>query len=366
MREALSDAGTTVMLVNTLPGPMVLLGGQTADALPLAADAANDALTDAALTEDDLAWVRDRIADGLAEAERDPGVLMDRALTTLLANGDRRAAAITQRPFDTVAAVTVGDVRAWMDASFDADPIAVASGPLTPEDAGAAINTALAGLGTRSTPAPFEPIRWRTEPVTRVIDAPEAETALVALAFPAPMNDPSVAAALEALAGGDGSRLYERLREEAGATYAIDLSVTPLTTDWMTVALIGTVPPERAEETMGALREEVARLRSDGMTEAELARARDRVAAYEDAHLRDPGSLTGLAIDQVLRGEAISTAAMRNSAAMVDLAAINAGIAAALPAATVGVIVTPGAGSGDGDCVVSVPEDLSTCGAGGS
>lgn len=359
--EDLTDAGANALLVTTMQGTYAILQAQDSDGLVPAASVLNDVLTDAALSEDDLDWVKRTIEDGLAESERDPESLLDRILTVLLAQGDRRASALTSRPFETVSAVTVDDVRGWIAASFDATPLAVVSGSLTPQEAGAAIDMALANLAGRPDPAVPAPLDLQADAVTAVIDAPEAETALVAVAFPASPTDRALTVALDALAGGDDARLFSRLRETDNATYGVNLSYTPLTADLMSVALIASVPPERAQATLIAVREEIAAIRAGGVTEAELGGARERTAAQEEEYLRDPGSLVGLVIDQVVRGTEIDPEALREADDMVDLKKINDSIPSSLPPNAVGVIVTPRPDLATGDCTGRTPETLAGC-----
>ena len=359
--EDLSDAGATVILAPVLMGTVVHLLAQQADGLGIAAEIANLVLTDAALYEDDLDWLKTQAIDNLEETARDPGGLMNRALTHLLSNGDRRAAALTGRPEETIEAVTTGDIRDWMAASFGADAIVAAAGPLNAEDAGAAIDTILADLGTRPTPVPLGALDLRDSEATAVIDAPEAETALVAIAFPAVPTDAAVTVAADVLAGGDGSRIFSRLREGDGATYGVETTFTPLTPEILTVAFVTSVPPDRAAETLAVLREELSHLRAEGVTEDELAAARERQIANEDVFLRDPSTLIGIAIDQSLRNREILPENWRESIAMGDLAAIDSGIADAIPAGVVGVVVTPEPDLVGADCTAETPEDLGEC-----
>ena len=360
--EDLNDAGASVIVSNILTGSVVHLQALSVDGLLPAARTADAILSDAAFDERDLRWLTSQIESGQAESGRDPGDLMDRTLTLLLANGDRRAAALTGRPFETMAAVTADDVRAWRDASFDAAPVAVAAGPMTAAEAGEAIDIALANLADRPAPVALAPLDLRVDEVTAVIAAPDAETALVAVAFPVSPTDPAVTVAIDALAGGDGTRLFRRLREEDGATYGVEATFTALTTEVMSVSLIASVPATRAGETLAALREELSDMRSGGVTEAELAAARERYAAQEDVFLRDPLSLAGIAIDQAWLGRPIAPEERRESRDMTDLGAINAALPGAIPEGVVGVIVTPDPDLVDGaDCTAPIPEDLGSC-----
>ena len=167
-----------------------------ADGLDAAASFAHDLLTDAALDEDDLDRLERDFADGLAETERDPQTMAERALGALVADGDRRLAALTNRPFETV---EPSDVRAWIDETFHADPLVISAGPIEGAEVAAAVDAVLDGLPEpEGEPAAPEPIALAGAGRTVAVHAPEADVALVSVAFLAPVRAPEPAATFSA------------------------------------------------------------------------------------------------------------------------------------------------------------------------
>jgi len=84
-------------------------------------------------------------------------------------------------------------------------------------------------------------------------------------------------AVLETLLGGcASSRLYQRIREEAGLAYSVYSALDPHR-DAGALSIHLSVTPERARQALGLLREELARLAADGPDEAEVAATRTQI-----------------------------------------------------------------------------------------
>lgn len=358
--EALTDEGATVAILNTLSGTMLYVQAIEGGLDP-AAEVARDVLHDPALEADDLDFLKREIEDGLAQAERDPDAMAQRAVGALVAGGDRRLSAITSRPFETVEAVTTDDVRAWMGETLHDAPLVVSAGPMDETAVGEAVDTVLEGLPEPSgEPEAPEPIDFAGAGTTVAVRAPEADVAVVTLAFPAPLPSPALDAALSALAGGEGSRLFERVRQEEGASYGLGWGAIVLLPDLRLVTLGGAVPPERAGEVVTMVREELARLREEGLTQAELDAAREEQRAREAEALADPGTLTGSLVDMAQRGETPDPALLVQADALT-LKGVNAALPDLLPATVAAVVVTPEPDAVGADCTVDVPEEARTC-----
>ena len=262
-----------------------------------------------------------------------------------------------------MARVEAADVRAWMQDTFHDDPLVVSAGPMEAAEVARVVDAVLGGLpAPEGGPVPAEPIALEQGERTVALRAPEADMALVTLAFGAPLDAPELDAGLLALAGGYGSRLFERVREEMGASYGIGAGGLVLTPERVLVTVGGAVPPERAGEVVSLVREELARLRSEGITEAELGAAREARAADEAAMLSDPGTLTGMLAEALARGEEADPAALERADALT-LEGVRAALAAIIPAEIPAVVVTPDPDAAGAGCVVDVPEDAADCGA---
>ena len=223
--EALRDAGESVFLFNQFHGTFLVL--QTIEeTFEAGVGIARDVVHEPALDPDDLGWLVRNIEDGLAETERDPQAMAERAMGALVAGDDPRLAALTNRPFESVEAVTVDDVRGWMEATFHDEPLIVSAGPLDEAAVTEAVDAVLGGLPDPSgEPGAPDPVVFEGAGTTVAVRAPEADVALVLVPFLLPTYSAEGAAAFSALAGGEGSRLFERVREEAGASYGLELGL---------------------------------------------------------------------------------------------------------------------------------------------
>ena len=99
--------------------------------------------------------------------------------------------------------------------------------------------------------------------------------ATVALAFPGISREDSgyfPAYLMTEILGGDGlgSRLFEEVREKRGLAYGVSASLVDY--DHADLLSVGTATnAQRAEETLGVIRETVARMAAEGPTPEELA-----------------------------------------------------------------------------------------------
>ena len=358
--EALLDAGEAVFLVNRLHGTILVL--QAAEGpFEASVEIARDVLGDAALAEDDLDYLKRGIEDGLAQSERDAGLMAERASGALVAGGDRRLSALTNRPFETVAAVELAEIRAWAEETFHDAPLIVSAGPLDAETAGAAADAVLDGLPEPSgEPGTPEPVTFAGAGTTVAIPAPEIDVAVVTMPFLLPSYSAAGGVAFAALGGPDG-RLFRRVREEMGASYGLGVNVTPLTPDRQLVALAGAVEPSRAGEVVAIMREEVARLREEGPTQAEIDAALAEQLASFEAAFTDPDQATGYLLDRLALGLVPDLDAVAEPSRTLTLEEAAAAIPDLLVEDPPAVIVTPDPDAAEADCVLDVPEEAADC-----
>lgn len=112
----------------------------------------------------------------------------------------------------------------------------------------------------------------------------DIEQSNIAFAFPAPEYDSDLESALQilngALGGGMSSRLFQKIREELGLAYSVYSYPSQYTFDGYTCIYLGT-NPSKTVKAIGAIREELLKLKSDGLTEKELLRSRAQMkSAY--------------------------------------------------------------------------------------
>ena len=126
--------------------------------------------------------------------------------------------------------------------------------------------------------------------------------------------------------------------------------------DLQIVTIDGDVPPERAGEVVATVREELARLREEGIAARALDAAREEQEAEEASTLADPGILASILVDLTELGEAADPALIER-ADDLTLEGMNAALRELIPDAAAAAAGTPEPVAVDANCVVDVPED---------
>ena len=365
--EDLNDAREGLVLSNSLSGTALSLTAEADDEAPFAeaASAARAALTEPALDPNDLSELQNEITDNLAAAERDPAVMAERAVGAFIGGSDARLSALTNRPAEVVANVTTDDVRAFMDEAFHASPVIVAAGAASEDAIALAVDTLLSDLpapsSTTSTPPP---IPYERAGQTLVVNAPEAEVAIVTVPLVLPLPGQESGVAIGALADGDGSRLFSSLREELGATYGVEVRAVPLLADTQLVSFVAAVPPERAAEVAQLMREAILDVRENGVTANELETVREQALTVATQRDADPGAVTNIVLDAVARNGEDGTKILDDLDRTIrgmTIEDVNSSLPMQLPDAVTAVIVTPEPDTVEADCKVEVPEDAASC-----
>ncbi len=145
--------------------------------------------------------------------------------------------------------------------------------------------------GWRRGPVPGLPTSPAVVPVPRTEETREKEQAVLALGFPGTTFDAPDRHALELIqeACSDmGSRLFLRIRDELGLAYYVGASHFPGRTPGYFAFYCGTAP-EKVDLVETELRAQAEGLRRDGLTEAELTRAKAKVIGQRKIARQDLG-----------------------------------------------------------------------------
>lgn len=289
-------------------------------------------------------------------------ILAERALGQAIAGHDRRISALTNRPFEVVSRVTTDDVRDWIASTFHDVPLIVAAGPWDPQALGAVADGILGNLPPpMASSATVQPIDFRSGAAPVVLVTDEAEQAIVLAGMPLPTFSMSSGAILSALVGGDGARLFTRLREELGATYGMSGYLVPLVPGTQMAIIAGSVPPDRAAEVAQVVREELTRLSAEGITQAELDLLKSETRLALDAIARDPNAMTTFAAGREIEGLDPSPSSLSKELESATLGTVNTGIASALSEPPVLIVVAPDPIALAGACIIWNPELASGC-----
>lgn len=115
--------------------------------------------------------------------------------------------------------------------------------------------------------------------------------------------------------GGLESRLSERVRQKEGLTYGIGASLNAgYWGNAGSFAIQASYAPDKRERVIAAVQEEVARMTAEGITAAELARAKRDILEGRKQGRADPGALAGGLTSLAERGETWAAVQKRDEA----------------------------------------------------
>ncbi|MDB5488072.1 MAG: zinc protease [Reyranella sp.] len=146
---------------------------------------------------------------------------------------------------------------------------------------------------------PGLPPQWvpPTKPRTVVVERPVPQSSAL-MALPGiPRDDPEwyAATVMNHVLGGGGqqSRLFNEVREKRGLAYGVSSGLRTYKRASLLVMSTGSAN-ERVAEAIKVIRAEMARMRSEGVTEAELADAKTYLTGALALSLDSSGSIAGL------------------------------------------------------------------------
>lgn len=219
--------------------------------------------------------IRAQIESGIKRSADDPEMVAMEAMC---------ASAFPNHPYGqpvdgteaSVQAISADDLKTYRTRIFARDNLKVAIvGAIDPKEAGAMLDRAFGGLQAKAQLAPLPKVEPHAAVVN--IDMPNPQTVIRFGGPGIPRHDPDFMAGYlvnHIIGGGTfSSRLYEEVREKRGLAYTISTTVVPL--DSASAFAGGTATrSDRADETVGIIRAEIAKMAKDGPTEAELAKAK--------------------------------------------------------------------------------------------
>jgi zinc protease len=170
------------------------------------------------------------------------------------------------------------DLRAFARSQLGRDRLVVAaSGAITPEDLGKALDAVFGGLPAKSAGAPLSDTIPKGAGQTILVPRPMGQTVMLMGQPGVKRDDPDWYAATVMNyvlgGGGFGSRLMEEVREKRGLTYGVYSYLVPLDHAALVLASSSTVNA-KAGEALDIMRGEWKRMAERGVTEQELADAK--------------------------------------------------------------------------------------------
>lgn len=143
-------------------------------------------------------------------------------------------------------------------------------------------------------PAPLRPTARapRSRSAVVCVDRPTEQANLVLGTTALRRDDPrrpALQVLSNALGGGTSSRLFQTIREDRGLAYSV-YSSTSAYADTGTFDVYAGCLPNKVHEVLGLVREELARVAADGLTDVEVARSKSALRGATVLDLEDTGS----------------------------------------------------------------------------
>ncbi|GAC1581110.1 MAG: pitrilysin family protein [Candidatus Elarobacter sp.] len=293
--------------------------------LPRAVDVLADMLQHALFAADDLERERQVVLEEIKMYDDSPGEVLHDRFTRALWRGANLGDP-TIGFAETVGAITRDDLLAWRASRYAPSTMFVtAAGNIDHDDVVRLAGEAFASFG--GSVAPPVPERPRFTPALDVT-VDDTEQAYVLLGMPGLAMRDERRYALSVLdmllGGGMSSRLFQSVREERGLAYEI----ATFQQGYRDAGLFGIsagCTPERVQECVDVVVDEVDRVLHDGVTAAEVERAREHlkgnlILALESTYNR----MSRLARNQIVHGRQISTEEVEAGFDAVDTAAVDA------------------------------------------
>ena len=295
---------------DSFTGSLRTLSDRSAEAFDLLAQA----LTAPRFDPEPMERIRAGLLSGLDASATDP----DRIASRLF-----RERTFPDHPYgrpaegtpESVARITREDLERFRQATFARDGLVIGVvGDITAEALGPLLDATFGGLPARGTLAPVP----ETRPVTGLSiteTVPNAQVIIRVATEGLKRLDPDYMAAhvMNHILGGGSfsSRLYAEVREKRGLAYSVWSALSPR--DHAALFLAGTsTRPERAGESLAVIRAEIARMASEGPTEAELSAAKRYLIGNYALRFDTSRTIAGQLVSLQLEGLPIDYFKIRN------------------------------------------------------
>jgi len=178
---------------------------------------------------------------------------------------------------EVVAALTPADLRDYMKLRYGPDAIIVsAAGNLKHEEVVALVEKTLGALGGPAIAAEHRSPKMAVETHVYAKKTEQVNFCIGTQAVGQFDDDKYALAIIDTVLGGSmGSRLFQEIREKRGLAYSVGSYVATHREGGMFVAYGGT-SPATYDECLDLVKQEIAKVRKDGVTPAEMERARNQ------------------------------------------------------------------------------------------
>ncbi|WP_411505303.1 M16 family metallopeptidase [Brucella anthropi] len=225
--------------------------------------------------QDAVDRIRQQVVAGIEASQRNPSTIASRKFSEVL-YGNHPYARPDDGTVKSLQSITRDDLVNFHRKNFARDNLTIGVvGAINAKDLGVLLDKVFGDLPAMAELVPVPDAKLALGTTTSLnFDMPQTSISFV---YPAiPRKDPEFFAAYlmnHILGGGFTSRLYAEVREKRGLAYSVSSSM--VMRDHASALMISTATrPEKAQESLKIIREQVAAMAADGPTEAELAAAK--------------------------------------------------------------------------------------------
>ncbi|OYR07877.1 peptidase M16 inactive domain protein [Brucella grignonensis] len=242
-------------------------------------DAVNDLLALAVnkprFDQDAIDRIRQQVVASLEASQRNPSTIASRKFSEVL-YGNHPYGRPDEGTVKSLQSISREDLVNFHRKNFARDRLTIGVvGSINAKDLGEMLDKVFGDLPANAELVPVPDAKLALGTTTSLsFDMPQTSISFV---YPAvPRKDPEFFASYlmnHILGGGFTSRLYAEVREKRGLAYSVSSSMA--LRDHVSALTISTATrPEKAQESLKIIREQVAAMANDGPTEAELAAAK--------------------------------------------------------------------------------------------
>ena len=249
-----------------------------------------DIVSAPALRPDEIEVERQVILEEIAQRADEPGDYVH-DLAHEARFPDHPLGVDTAGSYETVTAITADDIRAFMDGTYTGDAIVVAVAGRTDHDAVVAqVTEQLRRPSTRRALDRFAPHSAPGRLRVEELDTEQAHAVLALTGITRDDDDRFAFAVLDHVVGGGmSSRLFSEIREKRGLAYSVYSYRVPFADAGFWGVYAGTAP-QRLTEVLDVIHAELLRLGAEGLTDAELIRAKGAIRGGTALGLEDSGA----------------------------------------------------------------------------
>lgn len=230
------------------------------------------ALTEPRFDPEPIERMRRSLLSGIAQGDRDPDTIVSRTFWNTAFGGHRYGAPMGGTR-ESVEAITAQDIRA-LHGTLSRDRMVIGvAGDIDPESLGRLLDETFGALPAEGPEYAPRDLTMQGLGETIVVEHPNPQSVVLFGSPGIDYDDPDYMAAMvmNAVLGGSSfsSRLVQSVRVERGLAYYVNSDLSTYDSVSLFTGSVGT-ENARVAESIAIIRDEIARLRDEGITEEEL------------------------------------------------------------------------------------------------